>query len=51
MSEKCIHCRKTRGQHNAMTKACPFGSKTRVGYCTFHPTNRFTPKLATLRQS
>lgn len=45
MNEKCRHCRKVRGQHNAMTKACPHGLKTRVGYCTYHPTNRFEPTL------
>ena len=49
MNEKCALCHKTRGNHNAMTKACPFGRKTRAGYCTFHPVNRFTPKLAARR--
>jgi hypothetical protein len=45
LDDKCAHCGKTRGNHNAMTKACPLGQKHRtVGYTAFHPTKTFTPK-------
>lgn len=33
--EKCAHCHKPRGEHNAMTKACPVGRKTRIGVIAY----------------
>jgi hypothetical protein len=35
---KCIHCKKTEGEHNAKTRECPVGLKTRIGYIRFGPT-------------
>ncbi len=41
---KCSHCGKWRSDHNAMTKACPIGSKHRtVGYTQYHTTQVFSP--------
>lgn len=41
MDEVCKHCKKQRGYHQAKTLSCPVGSKTRIGYITFHPTQVF----------
>ena len=38
MFDKCKHCKKIRGEHLAKTLNCPTGSKTRIGYTSFHPT-------------
>jgi hypothetical protein len=34
-STKCIHCKKTKGDHQARTLRCPMGAKTRIGYVAF----------------
>lgn len=39
--EKCKHCKKKRGLHQASTLACPTGTKTRIGYTSFSTTNVF----------
>ena len=44
LTDKCIHCKRDRGQHNAMTKACPIGSKSRIGYIMFSNKTVFTAK-------
>ena len=42
---RCIHCKKTRMKHNAITKACPLGYYHRVtGYTSYHATNRWAEK-------
>lgn len=42
--EKCALCNKERGAHKAKTLHCPFGTKTKVGYISYHPTDTFVPK-------
>jgi len=42
---KCIHCKKYKGMHKAITLQCPDGMKTQIGYLSYHPTNKFTPKV------
>lgn len=36
MFEKCKHCKKIRGEHKAKTLNCPMGTKTRIGYTSYH---------------
>lgn len=38
---KCKNCSGTKGDHQAVTLACPFGKKTRVGYLGWSPTTTF----------
>jgi hypothetical protein len=40
---KCKICKKRQGQHKAKTLNCPTGTKTRVGYITWHNENVFVP--------
>lgn len=37
----CIHCRRHRDNHKALTLHCPVGLRTRVGYIHFHDTQVF----------
>jgi hypothetical protein len=41
LMEKC-QCGKIRGEHQAKTGACPIGKKSRIGWTTYSPTQRFT---------
>lgn len=41
---KCKHCNKLQGDHKAKTLHCPTGSKTRIGYLSYHLTNTFESK-------
>ncbi len=41
---KCKNCGKEKGLHQAKTLNCPYGTKTRIGYTSFHPTDKFVPK-------
>lgn len=43
-TEKCIHCKRSRGNHKAKTENCPIGAATRVGYTQFHATQVFEAK-------
>lgn len=49
ISDRCAHCRKTKGDHKADTLLCPAGSKTRVGYIHYGPT-RFEKKVSKRRE-
>jgi hypothetical protein len=42
--EKCQNCGKIRGEHQAKTKACPVGTKSRIGWITYSPTSVFKGK-------
>ncbi len=35
--QRCVLCKKERGQHKAKTFECPTGTKTRIGYTNFGP--------------
>jgi hypothetical protein len=41
LMDRCKNCGKPRGEHNATTKACPTGRKSRVGYITYSPDRVF----------
>lgn len=41
MDKVCKHCKRRRGDHKAGTLHCPTGSKGRVGYTTFSPSQVF----------
>ncbi len=40
-SNKCKHCKKPKGDHKANTLHCPTGSKSRIGYLSYHTINTF----------
>ncbi len=42
--DKCVHCKKAKGQHHAQSFACPVGSKTRIGYIHYSKKTRWEPK-------
>lgn len=41
---KCLYCKKEKGLHQANTFNCPMGSKTRIGYISYHPNVKFEYK-------
>jgi hypothetical protein len=44
---KCKHCRKSAGEHNATTRACPLGRKLRtIGWSQWSALHRFEPKAS-----
>lgn len=40
----CKNCGKSRGLHNSVTKACPAGMRTRIGYTGYNPDKVFEDK-------
>lgn len=46
LTNKCQLCKKEKGLHKAKTLNCPVGSKTRIGYTSYHPTQVFTQKIS-----
>lgn len=45
MQDKCKHCNKVKGNHQAKTLHCPSGSRTRIGYTNYSLTQVFEAKL------
>lgn len=41
--KKCKNCGKIKGEHLAGTLNCPIGTKTKIGYLMYHPTQVFKP--------
>lgn len=50
ISDKCAICGKVMGYHKAHTLNCPKGTKSRIGYTQYHPTNTFKRKPTSLLQ-
>lgn len=44
MHSICKHCGKQRGSHQAKTSNCPVGSKSKIGYTTYHQVQTFEAK-------
>lgn len=44
MTEKCKHCGKSKGDHQAKSLHCPMGRKSRIGYITYDPNKTFESK-------
>jgi len=44
-NDKCLLCKRPRGNHRAKTDECPMGKKSRIGYLSFGP-GVFTPNPA-----
>lgn len=40
---RCKHCKKARGNHQAKTRMCPIGKKTRIGYIHYNDKQVFEP--------
>jgi len=40
-----VNCKKNKDNHRAKDSACPIGTKTRIGYTSFHKTQKYYPKL------
>lgn len=44
MQGPCKHCGHTKDNHNGMTRACPVGRKTRIGYIHYSNVTVYEPR-------